>query len=176
MPFFAQFSQYTYFCGVLLENQNKMKRTILFSLLCLAAMLYAEDSIPQPSTLPIADAMAGKVTLVQDSNLTRLMLDKVEGIEREQVQIQGFRVQVFSNSAPQTAKTEAFKVEKTVEELGLDIPVHVLYNPPFWKVRVGDYRTHEEALMMKDELIRLLPDMQGDIYVVKDQIEVIQQR
>lgn len=153
-----------------------MKRQLYFplfiflSIIASISHLRADDTI---STLPIADAMKNNVLILQDSNITRLMLDKIQGIEREQIQVQGFRVQLFSSSAPQTAKVEAFKVEKRVIELDLDIPTYVLYNPPFWKVRVGDFKTQDEALSLKEELVRLLPDLQGDIYVVRDQIEVL---
>ena len=147
-----------------------MKKIIIaISLICIAAATYAEDSIPR-----IISHMEGKVTVVQDSAITRLMLDKQNGIERKQVEIQGYRVQVFSSNRQQTAKSEAFRVQKLVEDSGLETEIYVQYNPPFWKVRLGNFRTQEEAQLFKEEVIRTLPELQGDTYPVRDKIKVIE--
>ena len=105
---------------------------------------------------------------------TRLLNDKIEGIEREAVQQQGYRVQVYSGNRQQTAKAEAFRIEKLIQESGLGVETYVLYNPPFWKVRLGNFRTQAEAQQLRDEVVRLLPSLQGDTYVVRDQIQIIQ--
>ena len=72
----------------------------------------------------------------------------------------------------QTAKAEAFDLEKKVLEEDLEVEVHVLYTPPFWKVRLGDFRTRDEANHLKAEIIKRFPELQGDTYVVRDQITV----
>lgn len=117
--------------------------------------------------------MQSNVTMHQDSAITRLMEAKISGAERETVQVQGYRVQIYSSNRQQTAKTEAFELEKRILEANLAVPVYVQYNPPFWKVRLGDFRTQEEAKLMKEEIIRRLPELQGDTYVVRDQITVV---
>lgn len=125
------------------------------------------------TSLTIADDMQSNVTMHQDSAITRLMEAKISGAERETVQVQGYRVQIYSSNRQQTAKTEAFELEKRILEANLAVPVYVQYNPPFWKVRLGDFRTQEEAKLMKEEIIRRLPELQGDTYVVRDQITVV---
>ena len=116
--------------------------------------------------------MSDNVTFHQDSSVTRLLSDLVEGAERETVQIQGYRVQVFSSNRQQSAKNEAFELEKRIQDAQLQTPVYVLYVPPFWKVRLGDFRTKEEAVMMKDEVLLRMPELQGETYVVRDKITV----
>ena len=90
------------------------------------------------------------------------------------MQQQGYRVQVYSGNRQQTAKAEAFRIEKLIQESGLGVETYVLYNPPFWKVRLGNFRTQAEAQQLRDEVVRLLPSLQGDTYVVRDQIQLIQ--
>ncbi len=147
-------------------------KKIVFSILavCICTLLQAQDSL----RLPIYNAMQENVVVHADSAVHRLMHDKVAGIVREEVQIQGFRVQVYSSNSQQTAKNEAFQIEKKIADAGIQIETYVLYNPPFWKVRVGNFRTQEEANLMKAEIIRLLPELQADTYIVRDQIQVIQ--
>lgn len=121
----------------------------------------------------IMEAMSENVTIHQDSAITQLIADKVSGAEREEVQISGYRVQVYSSNRQQVAKVEALEIEKRIKDADLQLPIYVQYNPPFWKVRVGDFRTQDEARLMKDDLVRRFPDLQGDIYVVRDQIIVM---
>lgn len=115
-----------------------------------------------------------RVIVHQDSTITRLINDKIEGRERQAVEIQGYRVQIFSSNRQQTAKAEAFALEKRLQEMNLSENIYVLYNPPFWKVRIGDFRTQEDAQLLKEDLITRLPDLQGDTYVVRDKITVME--
>ena len=115
-----------------------------------------------------------RVIVHQDSTITRLINDKIEGRERQAVEIQGYRVQIFSSNRQQTAKAEAFALEKRLQEMNLSENIYVLYNPPFWKVRIGDFRTQEDAQLLKEDLITSLPDLQGDTYVVRDKITVME--
>lgn len=153
---------------------NKMKYIVLVITLCGFLFPLAAENADSLALLPIEKAMQGRVVLHQSDDLTRMMQDRIEGRVRETVTVQGFRVQVFSDNNQQTAKADAFEVEKRIGQSGIESPVYVLYNPPFWKVRLGDFRTREEALLMKDEILRLLPDLQGSTYIVKDMIQVVE--
>lgn len=142
-----------------------MKQTLIISLILSSiSFVQAQDIF---TDMP-------RVQVHQDSAIVRLLQDKIEGVERHETEAQGFRVQVFSSNNQLRAKADAFDMETRLSKLHLDQPVYVLYNPPFWKVRVGDLRTQEDAIVLRDELIKLLPDIVGDIYVVKDKITVIE--
>ena len=116
--------------------------------------------------------MQENVTLHQDPSISSLLQDKIDGTEGATKEITGYRVQIYSSNSQQTAKAEALKLEKKVLEENLEVEIHVLYTPPFWKVRLGDFRTREEANLLKEEIIRRMPELQGDTYVVRDQITV----
>ncbi len=162
--------------------------TIITGLLFVHSII-ADDSIQVQQTLkldtivPVEERVAlpqimaemqDNVQFFGEEAVIRLLKDKEEGVVREEVQIQGYRVQVFSSNHQQTAKTEAFRIQKLIDKSSLETETYVLYNPPFWKVRLGNFRSHKEALLMKDEVIRELPELQGDTYVVRDQITVLQ--
>lgn len=62
----------------------------------------------------------------------------------------GWRVQVFASSNLQLADDKAAEFRTTSPH-----PVYVEYEPPFYKVRVGDFMTRQEADRFKDETARM---------------------
>ena len=108
----------------------------------------------------------------QDSSIYRLMMDKYLGIERGQQEISGFRVQVYSSNTQQQAKSESISLQQELEKK-LSQPVYVISEPPFWKVRIGNFRTREEANQYKKTLLDLYPKLQSSTYIVPDKVIVL---
>lgn len=107
----------------------------------------------------------------QDSAITLLLEDKSYNRQRGQHQVSGFRVQVYASNTPQVAKNEALDLYETISSQ-VNMPVYVISEPPFWKVRLGDFLTREEAIEYKNQLNILFPHLQGSTYVVPDQVTV----
>ena len=118
----------------------------------------------------VLDSMPG-VQVIQDSTVAQLLQACIQGGE-EWVEIAGYRVQIYSSNQQQKAKTEALRLEEKLKDQ-LGQTVYVQYAPPFWKVRIGDFRTYEEAREYKKEVVRLFPALLGDTYIVRDQIKVL---
>ena len=121
--------------------------------------------------LSILDSLPG-IQIVQDSAMSALLQETVVG-KRELVEIDGYRVQVYSSNGQQSAKAEALELEAKLKE-NIGHTVYVQYLPPFWKVRIGDFRTADEAKEYKKVFVQQYPDMIGDTYVVRDKIKVLQ--
>ncbi|MBR6829623.1 MAG: SPOR domain-containing protein [Paludibacteraceae bacterium] len=121
--------------------------------------------------LSIFDSLPG-VQIIQDSTMTVLLDEAVNG-KREMVEIDGFRVQVYSSNQQQTAKGEALDLETRLKDK-ISQTLYVQYLPPFWKVRIGDFRTYEEAKEYKKLFVQQFPDLMGDTYIVRDKIQVMQ--
>ncbi|MBO4665618.1 MAG: SPOR domain-containing protein [Paludibacteraceae bacterium] len=174
-----------------------MKKILFIFTLTLSLALYAEDTIPAlsldtiavalpdslqqdsipldavpqdtvPQVVLITDVMSN-VVVHQDSLVRQLLFEKASGVTAQPVDVAGYRVQIYSSNHQQTAKLEAMRLEKEMQEK-LDIPVYVTYTPPFWKVRIGDFATYEEAQEFKNSFIREFPELLGDTYVVRDQV------
>ena len=77
--------------------------------------------------LTIFDSIPG-VELVQDSAVA-VLLDQAMHGERELVEIDGFRVQIYSSNQQQSAKGEALELEARIKEK-VDQTVYVQYLPP----------------------------------------------
>jgi hypothetical protein len=118
----------------------------------------------------ILDAMPN-VVVHQDSAITLLLEDKSYNRQRGQRQVSGFRVQVYASNTPQVAKNEALDLHETLSSQ-VSMAVYVISEPPFWKVRLGDFLTREEAIEYKNQLNILFPHLQGSTYVVPDQVTV----
>ncbi len=121
--------------------------------------------------LSIFDSLPG-IQIVQDSAMSVLLDEAING-KRELVEVDGYRVQIYSSNQQQTAKMEALDLEaKLKDKIGQT--VYVQYLTPFWKVRLGDFRTYEEAREYKKIFVSQYPDMMGDTYIVRDKILVLQ--
>jgi hypothetical protein len=147
-----------------------MKKITIICFVLLAAIgMRAEDSIPAHANL--LESMPG-VQVIQDSAVATLLDLSMNGA-REWVEVDGYRVQIYSSNQQQTAKAEALDLETKLAKK-VNQTIYVQYLPPFWKVRLGDFRTYEEAKEYKKLFIESYPDMIGDTYIVRDKIKVLQ--
>ena len=121
--------------------------------------------------LSILDSLPG-VQIVQDSIMHVLLEEAVNG-KHELVEMDGYRVQIYSSNQQQTAKSEALDLEQKLRN-GISQSIYVQYLPPFWKVRLGDFRTYEEAKEYKKQFVAQYPELMGDTYIVRDKILVMQ--
>ena len=112
------------------------------------------------------------VQIIQDSTMAVLLDEAVNG-KRELVEVDGYRVQIYSSNQQQSAKGEALDLETRLKDK-INQTLYVQYLPPFWKVRVGDFRTYDEAKEYKKLFVQQFPDLMGDTYIVRDKILVMQ--
>lgn len=112
------------------------------------------------------------VKVFQDKRIEQLLVAKKGGSNSHSQTTSGYRVQVFSSNTQRTAKSEAFKIEKQILEEYPDQGVYVNYISPFWKVRVGDFKTQSEAQAFRSKLVEAFPNLRGATYIVREQILV----
>ncbi|MBQ5379274.1 MAG: SPOR domain-containing protein [Paludibacteraceae bacterium] len=149
-----------------------MKRVLIISLVVLASLsMWAQELKGNPLRPNLADSLTG-VELIQDSTVGVLLNAVMRG-KLELVELDGYRVQVYSSNQQQTAKAEALNLEEKLKDK-INQTVYVQYIPPFWKVRIGDFRTYNEAKEYKNEFVELYPKLMGDTYIVRDKIQVWQ--
>lgn len=148
-----------------------MKKIVWVVLAAVSTLLaYAADDSTAVARPYILDDMPN-VHVCQDSLMEARLREKIYG-GGELVEIDGYRVQIFSSNRQQTAKEEALNLEKKMSE-ALSVPVYVMYIAPFWKIRIGNFQTYEEANALKTQIINQFSELQGDTYIVRDKIQVI---
>jgi len=110
--------------------------------------------VPFPSVLAQkTDTTKGKVKVNQDPRV-EILLSKHVLINTKVKGIEGFRIQIFSDSG-NNSKTDAQQVYDGFVAKYRDIGVYLTFKSPNYKVRVGDFRTRLEAQ-------RFLNDIAGD--------------
>lgn len=111
------------------------------------------------------------VRIYQDKRIEQLVSNKrSSGSSRQSAS--GYRVQVFSSNVQRTAKSDAFRVEKQLRDVFPEQTVYVNYFSPFWKVRVGDFKTQAQAQAFRSQLISSFPQMRTEAYIVREQINL----
>ncbi|MBR3646884.1 MAG: SPOR domain-containing protein [Paludibacteraceae bacterium] len=136
----------------------------------------AQTVTPEPKpSLRIFDEMEPNVTVYQSENVNRLLTTRVLGVEADEITTgRGFRIQFFSSNDPKTAAAESSKVAEQLRSLSLGYDIYRTYNAPFWRVRVGDFQTQEEANEVLEELLEIVakqkPELleQGSVYTTHD--------
>lgn len=136
-----------------------MRKVILIVL----AVFALKGSAQQPDELlQQTEPGSGKITIHAEEGVSFLLHTHIEMNKRRKF-VDGYRIQLYSGSGPK-AKHEALKVKGQVLALFPEERVHIAYNAPFWRVRIGDYRHKHEALVLWNNLKKEFPSC----YIVKD--------
>jgi len=123
----------------------------------------------------VDSASGATVKVQQDERITIALVERRPATDTHSVSTvtgNGFRVQVFSSNMQRTAKAEAYKIEKKLKDQFPDQAVYVNYTSPFWKVRIGDFKTIQEAKDFRNQLIDAFPELKSETYTVKDIINL----
>jgi len=107
----------------------------------------------------------GAVTVHQDPRLIEIMAarsveNKKKG-DKDFVQTSGFKVQIYSSNAPRISKDEAFRLEAEVKDKFPDVGTYISFSAPFWRVRVGDCKTQQEANTLMEALKKEFQALEG---------------
>lgn len=151
-------------------------------LLSLVALLTAPAAIAETEVVTIVDHITSGTSNVinQPEELLKRLLP-VEGVEEESKEeiarpvngrMAGFRVQVFSDNNARTAKNEARSKQRIISSRFPQYQTYVMYTSPYWRLKVGDYRTQQDANAAADELRRAFPAYSKEIRVVRDRVTV----
>ena len=104
----------------------------------------------------------GVVTIINDPRLDAL-IDRHIQSKTELNGLRGYRIQVYFGSGRQ-ARKEANEAKASCISLFPTQKAHILFQTPFYKVRIGDFRTRNEAFIWHKEIVRKFPKA----YIVND--------
>lgn len=79
--------------------------------------------------------------------------------------VSGYRIQVFMESGNQ-ALYDAEETRIKFEEKFQNIPTYITFSEPYYRVRVGDFRTRLEAMRVLEKIKRTY----ANAWVIKDNI------
>ena len=149
-----------------------MKQLSLLFLLCL---LYG-TTVAQETTrvMGYADIFAkegedpfkyGRVEITEDIQIQNLLQKHIR-LNPEVYVLKGYRIQIYFNSG-YNAREEALRIKSEFEVLYPQIPTYLTHQTPFFKIRVGNFRTRVDAL----RFIRQIENEYKGSWIVEDKIE-----
>lgn len=111
-----------------------------------------EDSGITPSYKSIND---GNITITQDSKILQLVKRHKELNNNK---FRGWRVQIYFNSGQKAMRGAQNIKAKFLARYGKIHRAYMVYNSPYYKIQVGDFRTKAEALFFKDKIKNSFPN------------------
>ena len=128
-----------------------MKRFFVFLLFAfLFTNLYSQDE--------------GNVQIIQDDRIDTLLKRHIE-LNEQDPQIEGWRINIFFE-AGNYSKRLAIEAKSEFVNKYTDVPCYLIFQEPYYKVRIGDYRTKMQAEKFLNEIERNYPNA----FVVQDDI------
>ena len=85
----------------------------------------------------------------------------------------GYRIQVFSDNNARTAEREAHSRAAAISESFPQWGTYITYDSPYWRLRVGDFQTYEDATDAVMELKNAFPAYRRELRVVRDRIRIV---
>lgn len=119
--------------------------------------------------------MYNSAAYAQDSLINRD--PRVDSLIRKQIQINevttrdsrrnipGYRIQVANSND----RNQVFAIKTKIYQVYPELKPYLIYQPPNYKLKVGNFRTAEEA---EPYLQRLTRDFPSGVYLIHDIIEV----
>lgn len=153
----------------------------LFLLSMPPSLLHAEESADSASIVSKINA-SGNIRIEQpaamNARLMRPQADTTEDV-RTVTPVKtpsdtraGYRIQVFDDNNPRKAHREALAQKDRMTAAFPDYRTYVVFNSPYWRVKVGDFRSRAEAEAAKNEIIHAFPSIAAYVRIVRDRINV----
>ena len=162
------------------QIMSNIRLTALVASVMAASSLGAQSPSDEP--LIVTHITASGVNIIEMPPQLRQLLqfnpeqEPVETDEEGESGVQrtcsrvGYRVQVFSDNNQRTAKNEARSKSRSIGARFPQYKTYVSYTSPYWRLRVGDFRTQQEASAAADELRSAFPAYSKEIRVVRDRV------
>ncbi len=152
------------------------------------AILPASALAQEPQTIVdhINGEGNGAIVVIQPEAMNqRLAAPEVEEVESEEGEdalqkylstprVGGYRIQVFSDNDARTAKNEAQTKARNISSKFPQYRTYVVYNSPYWRLKVGDFRSQEDADEALRELKQAFPVYGKEMRIIRDWITVVE--
>lgn len=118
----------------------------------------------------------GKVKVIQEASITERLGKPGKSVDLESVdkyiEVNGFRIQVFAGNNQRVAKNEAYTKETDIKSIFPELSTYVGFTAPFWRLRVGDFQTFQEAQRTMTKLRSKFPAFGREMSIVKEKVRI----
>jgi len=137
-----------------------MKKILLFII-----FIFLQLSVFSQNSDYIVNYGSKNILIHRDVRLDTLV-QRVINLNEEEAIIRGYRIQIYQGSNRMNANNLKAKFILSYP----DIPIYMIYQQPYFKLRVGDFRNRLESLKMYNLLLEN-PDFKS-VLVVPDEIKL----
>lgn len=139
-----------------------MNQWILLAFLFISLNVFSQSSVF--NSLNSNQLGWGKFSLTSNT-LSDNIISKHININQKAKGIPGYRIQVFFASGKE-AKNQALKIKNELRNLYPQHEAYIIYEEPFFKLRIGDFRTKIEAY----KLFKIVQESYPSAFIVEDLI------
>ena len=115
-------------------------------------------------TAQVLEPAKGNVEILQDERISQLT-DQYRKMSLNNPEVEGYRVQIFFDSG-NNSKNKAASIKTNFDAIHPGVKSYLSYKEPYYRVRVGDFRTLTEAVGFQK---KISADFQTS-FAVKDNI------
>jgi len=138
------------------EDRKRKKIFVLVLFLLITGALFAQDSL-----------QTGHNNFIGDVRIDTLL--KLHILQNEKFPvISGYRIQIYKESG-NMALDKALTIRDNFEKK-YNVPGYITFNEPYYRVRVGDFRTRLDAIRFLAKIKRAYPlawEIKDDIQIPK---------
>jgi hypothetical protein len=123
----------------------------------------------------------GNVTVYEDESIKQI-LGRPMGPPRtiyadaegavQYYKMRGFKIQAFSGNDQRTSRDEANRKQSLIANQYPEHETVVLFETPFWRLRVGNFKTRLEAEGALQQLKENFPSFGKEMYIVVDEVKI----
>lgn len=123
----------------------------------------------------------GDVTVYEDESIKhilgrpmgppRTIYSDAEG-SVQYYKMRGFKIQAFSGNNQRTSRDEANRKQALISNQYPDLETVVLFETPFWRLRVGNFQSRPEAESTLQQLRESFPSFGKEMYIVVDEVRI----
>jgi hypothetical protein len=144
----------------------------MYKILFIAVMLISQQGFGQADSGRmgvVKQADSGGVVVVKDPRIDQLVRKQIaineETTRESRRNVPGFRIQVINSPD----RSKVFVAKGKIYQEFPDMKPYLMYQAPNYKLKVGNFKTQEEAEDAVKQLSRLFP---SGLYIIRDIIEI----
>lgn len=165
-----------------MQPTGMIRLSIIVLSLMLTTMLSAQENSDNSSVEGIVERInshepgKGTVLLIQDMAITERIgkpgTNRITDNSERFVEVNGYRIQVFAGNNQRVSKNEAYNKESEIKSIFPEYSTYVGFTAPFWRLRVGDFQSFQEAQQAISKLRSKFPSYGREMSIVKDKVRI----
>jgi hypothetical protein len=122
---------------------------------------------------------SGRVTVYEDENIRHVLgrpmtparsgALSTDGMFYE---MRGFKIQAFAGNDQRASRAQAEQRESVIRNAFPEHETRVFFQSPFWRLRVGNFETRDEAEEAIHEMRRRFPSFGRELSIVQDNVRI----